>query len=147
LPSLVFTDETPPEVQAVVRLLFERYAPFLPLRVRHLYVAFTNDNREGDERSGPAQVLLRPEYGFAKVFLYADWLRLPQDERARTFVHEAVSHVILEPALQFTDRLVDRFGNDETAREFIREQWKLAYEQVVDELAEAIYLMVPPPGA
>lgn len=129
-----FSADFPREVRPAVQALVDRYVAFIPARVRNILIRFG----DGGAGRGEADIEQRIEYGFAIVTLYANWLRLGDFDREKTFVHEIVAHVVLEPLVNFTDDLIGAYVPKGDGRRFVKDRWRPAYEQAVDEMAEAM---------
>ena len=125
----------PAELRPAVDALVARYQEFVPKRVRNVLIRLENSDNDAE-----ASTEQRLEYGFAILFLHAGWLRLDAYDRERIFIHELVAHAILEPMVAYADDVMRSFVQDEATRAFVGDRWKVTYEQVVDEMAEALLL-------
>jgi hypothetical protein len=122
--------KTPDEVRAVAEPLLEKWAHIIPRGVARLTVSF----QEGDG-DNYAKIHVQPEYRCAHIGICPMWLSQRAEDREVTLVHE-LHHIPLQAMVGLTSDIIQQYA-PESSREFLHEQWRLAFEGAVQDLAEA----------
>lgn len=92
---ITYRGEIPPEIQAALGPLIERFRCLLPDWLHHLNVAFYTSPPKDSERA-LAQTTSEPEYRVAYLDIFPGFMMYHDDKRVENLVHELI-HVTVNP--------------------------------------------------
>lgn len=125
----------PPEIEAEVRPLVDRYAYLIPGWMRELTVRYAVDTPDG---SYVADINIQPEYRQATLRLVPKWRDCDAAFKEQTIIHELI-HLSLAPMDAWTQTLITKTVPDEGLRDTLSEDWRRAHEGATEDLSIAVY--------
>ena len=131
----------PPEVREALRPILVDYLWLLPPWCRSLYVAW--DDKYAD-RDAAMYSAAQPEYRQAQLRVCPLWLAAIPQVRRQNVAHELL-HIPLVPVVQGHDDLLTRLLDDAPGYQgYAKEQWRLAFEGTVQDLAASVAALSGP---
>jgi len=131
----------PQEVRHAIRPILVDYLWLLPSWCRSLYVAW--DDKYADQTTA-MYTTAQPEYRQAQIHVCPSWLGGIPHTRRKGVAHE-ILHIPLAPMVGGHDDLLGRLLNDAPGYQgYAKEQWRLAFEGSIQDLAASVVALSGP---